>query len=155
MLFNALFLASAAFGQDVVPPDRQPVSGNCVVGLNSGSYWKETCTVSTENGTVPNGFRLTIEHVSATCGTHSSRGIVTLALITKLSPQDRGKFTHIPVSTQASLHEQVRVTGAHMIRAYAASGTNVEVLLSTWEFAPPGFTSCEVTFSGQLERINQ
>jgi hypothetical protein len=142
-------------GEEVAPPDKQPLSGVCIASPSADYYKRETCELSTEDGKVPNGFRLVIEHVSAACSTHPARGIFTLALITRSNPDDRGRMTHIPVTLQSAIPDQVRLSGAQMVRIYAGAGTGVDLLVSTWQSAPAGFTSCDVSFAGVLERVNQ
>lgn len=159
---NSLFLVSlaasllpqSAIAQNLAPSD-QPVSGSCVASPSVETFKREACEMSTEDGKVPNGFRLVIEHVSVACATHPDRGIFTLALITKSSSSDRGKMTHIPISPQAARPGQVRLTGAQMVRIYGGSGTTPELIVSTWDTAPSGFTTCELSFSGLLKRATE
>ena len=151
----AAIVPQAAFAQQFAPPEELPISGSCVVSLGASPYKKEACTLSTDATTVPNGFLMVIEHVSAACSTTPERGIYTLALITKTSAEGPNRTMHIPAAVQAATREQVRLTGGQIVRAYAGSSTPVELLVSTFESAPAGFTACDVTFSGILRRINQ
>lgn len=147
---------SPAIGETVQPPEEQPVSGSCTVSLLSSAFQRERCELLTEDGAVPNGFVLVIEHVSAACSTTPERGIYTLALITRMSAEGRTiRNTHIPVAVQASTQDQVRLVGAQKVRIYAGSGTSIEALVSTYESAPAGQTGCDLTFSGVLRRTNQ
>jgi hypothetical protein len=151
----SLMLPGTVYAQQFAPPDEHPIAGSCVVSLGANAYKKEVCTLSTDNAAVPNGFLMVIEHVSAACSTTPERGIYTLALIAKTSPDGPGRMLHVPVRVQAATREQVRLTGSQMVRAYAGSGTTVEMLVSTLESAPAGFTTCDVNFNGVLKRINQ
>jgi hypothetical protein len=144
-----------ALGEEVVPPEEQPVSGSCVVSLIANVYNREKCDLSAAAATVPNGFRLKIQHVSAACSTPPSRGIFTLALIARLSPDGPARTTHLPVTLQAAAPDQLRLVGAQNVTIYAGSGTSVEVLVSTWEGAPSGHTGCEVSFTAVLQRVSQ
>ncbi|MFN0100733.1 MAG: hypothetical protein ACKV2U_01450 [Bryobacteraceae bacterium] len=154
-LTGATLFPNVAFAQTVVPPEEQPVSGSCVVTLGVAANRREACDLSTGTKEVPAGFRLIVEHVSAACSTTPNRGIYTLALLTKSSREDRGRMAHIPVRLQAGAWDQLRYTGAEMVRMYAGSETKLELLVSTTESAPAGHTSCDVTFSGVMKRINQ
>lgn len=154
-----LFLVVAAISiqaQQVVPFNETPVSGSCAVSLFAGPSQREKCEISSEDGSVPNGFTLVIEHVSAACWTTPGRGIYTLALITRLSAENRTiRTTHIPVAVQASAENQVRLVGAQKVRIYGGPATSVEVLASTTQSAPAGETGCDVSFSGVIRRLNQ
>lgn len=159
--FRLLCLAGAGlfpnvvFAQAAVPSKEQPVSGSCVVTLGVAAYRREACELSTGSKEVPAGFRLIVEHVSAACSTTPNRGIYTLALLSKSSREDRGRLAHIPIRLQAGGWDQLRYTGAEMVRMYAGSETALELLVSTTESAPAGQTACDLTFSGVIKRINQ
>ena len=151
----AAILPPAVSAQQIVPAEEYPISGSCVVSLGSNVFRRENCMLGTEEAKVPNGFLMVIEHVSAACSTTPERGIYTLTLLVRTTEEGEVKMMHVPVRVQAATREQVRYTGSQMVRAYAGSGTVVGVLLSTFESAPAGATTCDVNFSGVVKRINQ
>ena len=149
ILAAASWFCATPLSAQSIRPEPVPVSGSCVSSLANETFRRETCELNTEDGSIPAGMRLAIEHVSATCTT-APPGVFTLALITKTTPNDRGRIMQIPLSVLSSMGVQVRLAGAQMVRSYAGAGTTVQLLLSTWQSAYAGPTSCDVTFSGIL-----
>lgn len=153
-LAAAALIPETVHAQQSVPPEEFPISGSCAVSLGSNVFRRENCTLSNGESTVPNGFLMVIEHVSAACATTPERGIFTLALITRTTEDGPAKMLHVPVRLQAATREQVRLTGSQLVRSYSGTNTVVGLLLSTFESAPDGHTTCDVNFSGVLKRIN-
>lgn len=143
-----------AQNQEFAPAETQPTSGSCTVSLGTKVFQRERCTLAGESGGVPNHHLLVIEHVSAVCSTTPERGIYTLALLASSALGAPPRIMMVPVREQTATQSAVRLSGSHAVRLYGGATTGVDVLLSTWESAPGGETSCDVSFSGVLKRVN-
>jgi hypothetical protein len=153
----AALLPPAAFSQAVAPPEQPVVTGSCVVSLGANVFRRENCTLSTsgENTSVPAGSLLVIEHVSAACATTPERGIFSLALLTRLSAEGPARVVHVPVRLQSMTRDQMRLSGGGLVRIHAGPDTQIGMLVSTFASAPAGETTCDISFSGILQRMNQ
>jgi hypothetical protein len=152
-LFAFAAIAANLFGMD---PDETKTSGNRIVSgscrVNLGPYIQkqEDCDFLTEDGTVPEGSRLLIEHISAACATTSERPIHTVSLITKTTQDVRGVANFVPMTLQASSINGLRYVAAQAVNLYAGERTSVALFARTWEFAPAGETTCLLSFHGVL-----
>ena len=151
-LLSLILLAGAS---GVLQAEDQLVTGICQVNLGPYIQKREACEFLTPDQEVPAGHRLIIEHVSAACSTSADRPVHTLSLITKVDADVRAIPTYVPMTLQATSVGGLRYVGSQQVRIYAGERTAVELFARTWEQAPAGDTSCQLTFSGVLVRLSQ
>ncbi|MEZ5399912.1 MAG: hypothetical protein R2729_09585 [Bryobacteraceae bacterium] len=148
-----LALSPAAHAQERPAPPNV-VYGRCAV---EATGWRDNfgeCRLTgSENGKVPEGKTLRIDHVSASCAGPVEHQVTILALGTQLKPdEDMGTQIVIPVTRRELVTQGRSIYQASIAtRLYAGSETKLEIYMGLEiGFLPTTGASCGVTFHGVL-----
>ena len=149
LMFGGLAMAQLS------PPDSKAVYGYCGITVErpnqSGNFG--FCKLTGGIGeTVPDGYELVIENVSASCSVNENRGLFWLDLSTQLAPSDENwHATVLPLRKMGVRGSTVTLGSSITTRLYAGAGTRIVAYmnLETPDGPPAG---CEVRFHARLYR---
>lgn len=133
----------------------EAVYGRCAVQAEGWHDNFGQCRITgTEDGSVPAGKQLVIEHVSAVCSGPVEHQITVLAVGVSLKPeQDMSTQMTIPLARrELSTRRSSLYEASFRTKLYAGPGTKVELYLGLEEgFLPTTSASCGVMFHGRLQ----
>ncbi|MEZ5394409.1 MAG: hypothetical protein R2724_16475 [Bryobacterales bacterium] len=154
ILAAGLFTSATRSQAQYLIATERSVYGRCAVEARD---WRDnfgSCRLTgTQDGVVPAGWTLVLEHVSASCRGPLEHQVTVLALDTEIEPgEDMSMQTVIPLTRiELTSEGKAQYQASFPTRLYAGAGTTVETYLALENgFTPADGATCGVTFHGRL-----